>query len=51
MACVVISSELPEIIGLCHRTIVMREGRIVGELQGESLTEEAIMRLAAGVEK
>ena len=50
MACVVISSDLPEIIGLCHRTLVMREGRIVGELAAEELTEEAVMRLAAGVE-
>lgn len=49
LACVVISSELPEIIGLCHRTIVMREGRTVGEVPGENLTEEAIMQLAAGV--
>jgi ABC-type sugar transport system ATPase subunit len=49
MACIVISSELPEIIGLCHRAIVMREGRIVGELQEHELSEEAVMRLAAGV--
>lgn len=49
MACIVISSELPEIIGLCHRTLVMREGRLVGELVGDEMTEEAIMRLAAGV--
>ena len=49
LACLVISSDLPEIIGLCHRTLVMREGAIVGELQGDELTEEAIIRLAAGV--
>ncbi len=50
MACILISSELPEIIGMCHRAIVMREGMIMGELKGASLTEEAVMRLAAGVE-
>lgn len=50
MACIVISSELPEIIGLCHRAVIMREGRIVGELSGPGLTEEAVMRLAAGVQ-
>jgi ribose transport system ATP-binding protein len=50
MACIVISSDLPEIIGLCHRATVMRDGRIVGELDGDSLSEEAVMRLAAGVE-
>ncbi len=49
MSCVVISSELQEIIGLCHRTIVMREGRIVGELTGEEIEQEAIMRFATGV--
>jgi ribose transport system ATP-binding protein len=50
MGCLVISSELPEIIGLCHRAMVLREGRAVGEVQGETMTEEAIMHLAAGVD-
>lgn len=50
MACIVISSELPEIIGLCDRAIVLREGRVMGEVSGEAMTEETIMRLAAGVE-
>lgn len=50
MACLVISSELPELIGLCHRILVLRNGRVVGELNGEGATEEAIMVLAAGVE-
>lgn len=50
MACIVISSELPEIIGLCHRALVMRNGRIVGEVAQERMTEEGIMRLAAGVD-
>ena len=49
VAFLVISSELPEIIGLCHRAMVMREGRIVGELSGDELSEEALIRLAAGV--
>jgi ribose transport system ATP-binding protein len=49
LACIVISSELPEIIGLCHRTVVMREGVIVGEVGADNLNEEAVMRLAAGV--
>jgi ribose transport system ATP-binding protein len=50
MACLVISSELPELIGLCHRILVMRQGRIVGEVSGEGVTEEGIMMLAAGVQ-
>nr|WP_279388742.1 ATP-binding cassette domain-containing protein [Hydrogenispora ethanolica] len=44
---VLISSELPEIIGMCDRVLVMREGRINGELTGDSITEENIMRYAA----
>ncbi|MBX7135463.1 MAG: sugar ABC transporter ATP-binding protein [Fimbriimonadaceae bacterium] len=50
LGCLVISSELPEIIGLCHRAIVLREGRQMGEVSGATMTEEAIMHLAAGVE-
>lgn len=44
---VVISSELPELIGLCDRILVIREGRISGEVAGEAMTEEAIMSLAS----
>lgn len=44
---VLISSELPEIIGMCDRVIVMNEGRKAGELIGEEISEENIMRLAA----
>lgn len=46
---VVISSELPEIIGLCDRTIVIRNGGVVGELRAEATTEESIVRLASGL--
>ncbi|WP_439239156.1 sugar ABC transporter ATP-binding protein [Lonepinella sp. BR2919] len=42
----VISSELIELIGLCNRIYVMSEGTITGELQGEQITEENIMKLA-----
>lgn len=44
---VVISSELPELIGLCDRVMVVREGHISGEVSGEGMTEENIMRLAS----
>ena len=44
---VLISSELPEIIGMCDRVIVMNEGCKAGELAGEEITEQNIMRLAA----
>lgn len=49
LATILISSELPELIGLCHRIVVMRNGQVVGELAGETATEEAIVALAAGV--
>jgi ribose transport system ATP-binding protein len=48
-AVVVISSEMPELIGLCHRVVVMRHGRVAGEVAGERLTEDAIVFLATGV--
>ncbi|MFY8105612.1 MAG: sugar ABC transporter ATP-binding protein [Elstera sp.] len=46
VAILMISSELPEIIGLCDRVLVMKEGRVMGELAAEALSEEAIMTLA-----
>lgn len=46
---IVISSELPEIIGLCSRAVVMRQGRIAGEVSGDDVNEEEIMRYAMGL--
>ncbi|MDI9222477.1 sugar ABC transporter ATP-binding protein [Pantoea sp. EA-12] len=46
---VVISSELPELIGICDRIIVIHEGCISGEVTGDAMTEENLMRLAAGI--
>ena len=48
---VVVSSELPELIGLCDRVLVVREGEISGTVAGDDLTEEAIMRLASFTER
>jgi ribose transport system ATP-binding protein len=48
---VVVSSELQEIIGLCTRVAVMREGRIVGWLEGDAISEQEIMRYSAGLKK
>jgi len=51
MAVLVISSELPEIVGICDRVVVMREGRLVGEVGGGSalpITQENIVALATG---
>jgi ABC-type sugar transport system ATPase subunit len=41
-----ISSELEEVLGLAHRVLVMRAGRIVGELAGEQMTESAVLGAA-----
>jgi ribose transport system ATP-binding protein len=48
MGILLISSELPEILGICDRTLVMREGRLVGEFTREEATEEKILACAAG---
>jgi ribose transport system ATP-binding protein len=52
MAVVFISSELPEILGVCKRVIVMREGVVMGEVGGDTgieVTQQNIMKLATGV--
>ena len=41
-----ISSELPEILRMSHRIIVMCEGRLTGELDGATATQEQIMTFA-----
>lgn len=43
-----ISSEIPEMLSVCQRLIVMRDRKIVGELKGEELNQEVIMQTIAG---
>ena len=43
---IVISSELEELLGLAHRILVMRRGRIAGEFVGEQMTESALLNAA-----
>lgn len=45
---IMVSSDLPELIGLADRVIVIAEGRLAGEVQGQSINEEEIMTLATG---
>ncbi|HVO39383.1 MAG TPA: sugar ABC transporter ATP-binding protein [Spirochaetia bacterium] len=46
---VMISSELPEVIGLCDRVLVMQRGATRGVIQGVQLTEESVIRRASGL--
>jgi len=47
-AIIVISSEMPELIGLSHRMIVLHEGEVAGELKRDEMIQERIMSLASG---
>ena len=40
-----ISSEMPELLGMCDRIYVMSEGKFVGELDGKEATQERIMSM------
>ncbi len=46
LAVLVVSSDLPEVLALAHRVLVMKEGTVQGELSGATATEEAVMHLA-----
>src|SRR5690606_23745059 len=50
MAVLMISSDLPEVLALADRVVVMRDGRVAGELSRSEMSEEAIMRLAVGAD-
>ena len=50
VACLLISSDLEEVIGMCEKVLVMRAGEIAGCLEREHVTEEEIMYLATGVQ-
>lgn len=46
LALLVVSSDLPEVLTLADRIVVMADGRTVGELDGSTADEEAVLRLA-----
>ncbi|NEA33071.1 sugar ABC transporter ATP-binding protein [Streptomyces sp. SID13031] len=50
VAVLMVSSELPEVLGMADRVLVMREGRLVAELDRERATEESVMFAAMGQE-
>jgi ribose transport system ATP-binding protein len=45
---IVVSSEMPELIGLCDRILVLHEGRLAGEVAGRTATEQELIHLATG---
>jgi len=46
-----VSSEMPELLGICHRILVMSDGKLAGELDAGSATQEQIMALASGIQE
>jgi len=50
LAIIVISSELPEVMNLSRRILVMRQGALAGELQRTEFSQPALLRLMAGIE-
>ena len=47
-AVLLISSDLPELVGLSDRALVMRNGHLIGEMSGEQLSEESVLLAANG---
>ncbi len=50
VAIVIVSSDLPEILAICERVIVMHEGKITGELKASELTEDKVMYYATNLQ-
>ena len=50
LAIVLISSELPELLNLSTRILVMRAGRLVGQVERAAASQERVLHLMAGVE-
>ena len=50
LAVIMVSSEIPEVVGMSDRIIVMREGRHVAEFDRTDATPENLVRAAAGIE-
>jgi ABC-type sugar transport system ATPase subunit len=51
MAILLISSELPELVLQCSRVLVMAQGRVAAELEGEAISEESVMMAATGASR
>lgn len=51
VACLLISSDMEELLGMCRKIMVMREGQVAGFVEGDLLTEAELMYLAIGVKE
>lgn len=51
LAVIMVSSEIPEVLGMSDRVIVMREGRLAGEFAGSAMTPENLVRAAVGLDR
>jgi ABC-type sugar transport system ATPase subunit len=51
LAVLLISSDMPEVLGLSDRVAVMRRGRLVGTFEDANVSEEKVIRLALGAEE
>ncbi len=51
MSVLMISSEIPELLGMCDRIMIMHEGKALGILERKEATQEALMRLAVGIRR
>jgi ABC-type sugar transport system ATPase subunit len=51
MSVLLVSAEMREVLGLAHRILVMREGRIAGEVGRGDFSEERVMALATGAKE
>ena len=49
LSVIMVSSELPEVVGMSDRIVVMREGRVIDTLDNKGLQPETLVRLAAGI--
>lgn len=51
MAILLISSEVPEVLGVCDRIVAMCRGRITGEYVNENIGQDVLLKSASGTEK
>ena len=45
---ILLSSDLPEVVGLCDRAVILREGHIIGEIPKEAINENSLLIAANG---